>query len=416
MKDNKVNLTSTVDLFTSLVEEPLLKLTYNPADQPLVIIIDALDECGGFEGHSSSDRQALLQTLGRWPKLSKHFKLLVTSREEGDITRVLSSISAPVDIPAGHYLTENLQAEASIHASNDIRAFLEDRFRGTRTRFPSLPTNWPGTETIADMVSRAAGIFMWATTAANFIDLGLDPQSRLNRIMGHSSESSSMKPLYALYTAILETSFGEIASSDSELDVLRSILGVMVVAKRPLHDREYTKLPPTGSVTIFMLESIRDGLRSVVASGALRFIHKSFDDFLLPEECPSKYAIRMDESQRLLTRLCLTTMTAELRFNICNLETSCLKNADIANIETRIRDGIPALLSYSCCFWADHLVHTPYDEQMMTAVKGMIFDKLLFWFEAMSLLKEVTRVSHLLLLILTWSNVCTLFLVDHSTS
>jgi hypothetical protein len=416
LRENKVNLTSTMDLFTSLVEEPLLNLTSTdsiPPDHPLVIVIDALDECGGFEGRSSPDRKALLQTLRRWPKLSKYFKLLVTSREEGDISGVLTSISEPVDIPSGHSLAENPQAKASIEASNDIRMFLEGRFQDIRERFPSLPGDWPGTTTVTEMVCRAAGIFMWAITATNFIDCrGISPKGRLRKIMDNAFDSTSMKPLYSLYTSILEISFGDISGGDPEAEVLRSVLSTMVLAKRPLHDIEYTKLPTTEPVSEDMLDSIRDGLRSVVAPGALRFVHKSFEDFLLSEECPRKYAIRMEESQHLLTTLCLTTMTANLRFNICRLGTSSLKNADVPDIEIKVKECIPDLLSYSCYFWTEHLVLTPFNNELMGTVKDMIFDKLLYWFEVMSLLREINRVSHSLLLVLKWSNVCILLIVN----
>jgi hypothetical protein len=332
--------------------------------------------------------------------------LLVTSREEGDIERALSPISTPIDIPSGYFLTENPGAEASLAASSDIHKFLESRFRDVRECCSSLPSEWPGTKTISDMVCRAAGIFMWATTVMNFIDgRGIDPEGRLRKILGDTPKSSSMKPLYSLYTTILDMSFGDTASDDSEGEVLRSVLGTMVLAKRPLRDIEYTKLPTAEVVTKTIFDFIRNGLRSVVAPGALRFVHKSFDDYLLSKECPEKYAIRKDETQRLLTELCLTTMTAELRFNICGLVTSCLKNTDVPDIEAKVRDGISSLLSYSCYFWTDHLICTTFNEQLMGTVKDMILNKLLYWFEAMSLLKEINRVSQSLLLVLDWSNV-----------
>jgi hypothetical protein len=390
----------------ALLKSFLSDLTDVPPDNPLVIIIDALDECGGLDGRLSPDRKVLLDTLACWAKLPKKFKLLVTSREESDIERVLSSISVSIDIPSGYSLTENPDTKASLEASSDIRTFLEGRFQDIRKRCSSLPSDWPGTMIISEMVCRAAGIFMWATTAMNFIDCrSIDPEGRLHKIMGKASEPTSMKPLYSLYATVLETSFGDILNGEPEADVLKSVLGTMVLAKRPFHDIEYTKLPTASPVTRATLDFIRDGLRSVVAPGALRFLHKSFDDFLLSEECPEKYAIRKAETQYLLTKLCLTTMTAELRFNICGLGTSSLKNADMPDIETKVRERISSLLSYSCCFWADHLIRTPFDEYLMDPVKDMVYDKLLCWFEVMSLLKEITRVSHSLLLVLNWSNV-----------
>jgi hypothetical protein len=406
-------------VFTSLVEAPLSDLTDPPPHHPLVIIINALDECGGIEGRLSSDRKVLLRTLRRWSKLPKNFKLLVTSREEMDINRVLSPISESINIPSGYSLTENPDTQASFEASRDIRTFLERRFRDITERCSSLHSEWPGAQIISKMVCRAAGIFTWATAAMNFIDCrGIDPEGRLRKVLDDTlalsqaggrlrigPESSIMKPLYSLYTTILDMSFGDIASDDAEAEVLRSVLGTMVLAKRSFDDIECTKLPTTELVTRAALDSIRDGLHSVVEPGVLRFGHKSFDDFLLSEACPPKYRIRTNETQHLLTELCLATMTAELRFNLCGLETSCVKNADVPDIKTKVREGISPLLSYSCCFWADHLSRTTFDERLLGVVEDMVHNKLLYWFEAMSLLKGINRVSHSLLLVLGWFNV-----------
>jgi WD40 repeat protein len=160
-------------LFTSLVETSLSNLTDAPSNRPVVVIIDALDECGGLEGPSSSDRKTLQQALKRWPRLPEHLKLVVTSRGEGDITRILSDISTPIDIPSGNSVTDNPQAQASIDVSEDVRTFLEERFREIRASLTLLPPNWPGEDAVDNMVLRAAGNFMWATTTAKFIESDL---------------------------------------------------------------------------------------------------------------------------------------------------------------------------------------------------------------------------------------------------
>jgi len=68
---------------------------------------------------------------------------------------------------------------------------------------------------------------------------------------------------------------------------------------------------------------------------------------------------------------------------MCGLESSIIKNVDI---QATAKTTIPPLVSYSCQYWADHLVNTPSDERLMEAVKFVIYEKLLFWLEAMSLL------------------------------
>jgi hypothetical protein len=51
-------------------------------------------------------------------------------------------------------------------------------------------------------------------------------------------------------------------------------------------------------------------------------------------------------------------MNTELRFNICELESSHIRNRDVTDLSTRIATFIPFRLSYSCRFWAAHLCDT----------------------------------------------------------
>ena len=53
-------------------------------DSPIVIILDALDECG-----TSQDRRGLMQVLGKLHELPKTFRFLITSRPETDIENTL---------------------------------------------------------------------------------------------------------------------------------------------------------------------------------------------------------------------------------------------------------------------------------------------------------------------------------------
>ena len=53
-------------------------------DSPIVIILDALDECG-----TSQDRRGLMQVLGKLHELPKTFRFLITSRSETDIKNTL---------------------------------------------------------------------------------------------------------------------------------------------------------------------------------------------------------------------------------------------------------------------------------------------------------------------------------------
>jgi len=84
------------------------------------------------------------------------------------------------------------------------------------------------------------------------------------------------------------------------------------------------------------------------------------------------------------------------------LESSIIKNADF---QATTKSTVPLLVSYSCQYWADHLVHTPSDKTLIKAVEFVIYEKLLFWLEAMSLLGKTYEASLILRRILA-SKVC----------
>jgi hypothetical protein len=85
-----VNTANISMLFRRLIEEPL-KLAEIPKDRLPVVVVDALDECGGLDGQRYRHRENLLNTISSWSRLSS-FKLIVTSRREDDIVRAFSSI------------------------------------------------------------------------------------------------------------------------------------------------------------------------------------------------------------------------------------------------------------------------------------------------------------------------------------
>jgi len=88
------------------------------------------------------------------------------------------------------------------------------------------------------------------------------------------------------------------------------------------------------------------------------------------------------------------------------LESSMVKNVDI---QTTAKTTIPCLVSYSCQYWADHLVNTLSDETLMGALKFVMYEKLLFWLEVMSLLGKTYKGTLILKRALGW-RVCLQFI------
>jgi hypothetical protein len=82
LKQDDLSLTTVnVDkLFLLLIREPLIESESNLEELLPVVVIDALDECGGLEGQYSADRKTLMRTFTSWSGLPAKFKLIITSR------------------------------------------------------------------------------------------------------------------------------------------------------------------------------------------------------------------------------------------------------------------------------------------------------------------------------------------------
>ena len=84
---------------------------------------------------------------------------------------------------------------------------------------------------------------------------------------------------------------------------------------------------------------------------------------------------------------------------MCHLESSSTKNVDIPST---VKSVISPLISYSSLFWVDHLIQTPSDEKIMEVVKFVMYEKLLFWLEVMSLTGNVYEAYLILKKALSW--------------
>ncbi|KIM21462.1 hypothetical protein M408DRAFT_333430 [Serendipita vermifera MAFF 305830] len=274
-------------IFLKLIHDPLVAWEEVGEKGAVVVVIDALDECGGLDGQHSNHRINLMRTLKSWSMLPRRFKLVVTSRAEPDIVHLFSTIE--------HGSFEILSGKM-VHpkSSEDIERFLEYHLGQIAARsHDALAPDWPGRPIIKWLAQLAAGFFIWADTVIRFLKRG-EPREQLNRILG----GASMGELAGLYSSILEASFVE--PSEIVMESFHRIVGAIILAKEPLTASSLARLC---SVDHSTLSYILNGLQSVVDSGdAIRFNHQSFVDFLLnPTECRSGFLIDLHRQTRYMT-------------------------------------------------------------------------------------------------------------------
>lgn len=386
------------ELFRCLIHEPLMACTDIPRGRLPVIVVDALDECGGLDGWRSNYRTSLLHTLKSWSHLPSGFKLMITSRGEDDIADAFSAIGHKlVDIASGQMV--------SVRSSDDVRSFLERRFLSIAAQYRrSLPLDWPGPQIIDELAGRAAGLFIYAETILRFIVRG-EPRQQLQQIRQGDVRNGDMGELYM---RILSISFPD--PTTEVLEAFHSIVGAIILAKVPI---AHSSLVALLQIETSMMDFVYQGLRSILhTDDVLRFSHQSSVDFLVDSRrCPPMFLIQSEVQNRQLVHACLHVMKHNLQFNICNIPSSYYRNEDVDGLSEQIESHISPQLSYSCCFMAHHLLEIAYEQDIVEELWNFMNKQFLHWLEVLSLTKKANLASEVLSSIATWIKVFKIYYI-----
>ncbi|KAG8866486.1 hypothetical protein FRC20_008413 [Serendipita sp. 405] len=390
MKKEEIDLeTPNIDvLFQQLIQGPLTKIEDIPIEQSPIVVIDALDECGGLDSQRSKDRKDLIRTLDSWSKLPRNFKLIVTSREESDIARLFSRTQP-------HTIELSTGEKTDMQSKEDIQSFLRIEFQTITERYPeSLSADWPGSKIIEDLAVKAGGLFIWASTAIKLIEAG-EPEEQLKQALSGKGTGD----MNSLYVQVIKMSFP--SPSIQVVQNLLSVVGTIIVAKEPMRLSAVAQLL---SIAKPVAEHICTGLQSVMESKEeLRFRHQSFVDFLLdPGSDASNLSISLGKAHEALASRCLKIMRNELRFNIGTIESSYTLNDEIPGLESWLEKCISPHLLYASRFWTTHLEEASPSPEILDDVRYFLRNQFLFWLEVISLHQLVNGGVVILLVLLRW--------------
>jgi hypothetical protein len=368
--------------FHCLIVEPLTKNRNHSSAPPPVIVLDALDECGSDESQSAQ-RRILLETIALWSsRVPQSCKLIITSRDE----RVPTSFH---DDQLCRHITLETGNLVSHSTADDIRIFFEKSFAYITPEL-GLPSIWPGIPKKMQLTERAAGLFIWAKTTIAFIAENQgNPETKLQLILG-GELGRGKENIDSLYRQILHFAFKD--ATEDTLELFRAVVGTITVAKVPIHRNDLKHLlGREDAEDDRQIGVILHKLSSVIAKGddgLLHLRHQSFVEFLSDVKRCHEFFIDQSQCRRNLALICMRLMNRELKFNFCGLETSHYRNDDMKK-----RTSIPAHLSYSCRFWAEHLEEGDDKHDRRTLLKEIhdfLHNRFLFWLEVLSLIKEVS--------------------------
>jgi hypothetical protein len=378
-------------LFRRLIWEPLQGVLIV---DPILVVIDALDESGDTIGENGLHR-FLADNLSSLPG---NFRVLITSRPEHGIeSAFLTAESVVIKRMNDHKLAAETQ--------HDIISFLQRRLQ---SRLPLHDCEQYG-EALA---KRAEGLFQWAAVACGYI---LEPKlvptmkDRIERLLESAADHRGQDLLTSLYKGVLEEYF----SDEDAQGLFRSVLGQILAAFEPLSIQSLTTLRlhnPTdeyedSDAVVDVLRYLGSLLSNVTSSDhtlPIVPLHTSFRDFVMNEEKSSIFYVDLRLAHHQLAHSCLGLVLTDLRFNICNLESSYLANKDVEDLEARIVQHLPPALSYACRLWDDHLEHLDFETDLFGKLQTFFEKKFLFWLEALSLLNGVALASPALSSLSIW--------------
>ena len=323
-----------------LILEPLQQVS-EQSKQPIVIIIDGLDECEGEDKQSNVLR--LLGSVFQRPSVGGCDRIcfIVTSRPE-------PWIHDEFTIEPLSSITRQIFLGQTPEANDDIRTFFRLGFMEIhdspkhRLTMSNVAKPWPSYRVLDNLVYRASGQFIYPATVLRFVgDPNYRPTDRLDIIVSIPRISPSAltpKPLDALdqlYSQILSTS----SDKQRTLDILSALIAMLGFSRlflewTPIVDllRIAEKLmglqPGDGAQALRMIHSLvhipERSLMSDIADDNLptpqdiqtfywdgdeiKFHHKSFIDYLLDPSRSMEYCVDMEKTNTRLALACIAAM------------------------------------------------------------------------------------------------------------
>ncbi|KAF8589857.1 WD40 repeat-like protein [Ramaria rubella] len=369
------------DHFHKLIVQPLANLPSTSGQ--ILILIDDLDALDAMDQQKITVRDAFLQCLADvGNQLPKFVKFFLTSRADWDISQTLSPLNTIRVIP--------LKLD-DMETRGDLEKVAKKYIAKMHLKFPRLTNSWPGEEVINALVSKAAGLFIWMTTACNFI-LQRNPESRLQIVLGSKSKKNPEAGLDELYRKTILHHMDAQEDLDNEFfDNFRQTMGVIATLQSPLAAKTLDAL-------LNLKVSTEDTINLLMAvlyigkDSAIHPIHPSFIDFLSNKNRCQDDQLYIDVNfyHQQLAECCLDKMQSDsgLIRNICHLIDSSKFNEEIENLQVQLDIYVSKELRYACIFWAEHLSVTTPTQKLVAKLNIFVNVHMLHWLEAMSLLKE----------------------------
>ncbi|KAF7973902.1 hypothetical protein HWV62_14048 [Athelia sp. TMB] len=290
--------------FDALIAGPLSR---HPIDEPVVVVIDALDESSGV----GIDADLLDILSNEIASLSWRFRILVTSRPTSSIRQSLMG--------KGHVHWRSLNIDSDENRT-DIAAYVDAKLQEKTISIKLGATSGLDEILTRNLKSMSEGLFIWIATVFGYLSRAYSPKAKLIALLSNSAPQGLMdanKKMDVLYAAILDDC-GAWDDPDFVKDY-QLVMGAIMAAKRPLslaalraicEDTKDTSpqhlLERFGSVLVGFYDE----------NDPIRILHLSFREFITDRAAANsrthKFLVPEKEHSRRLAALCLKAVAHEL--------------------------------------------------------------------------------------------------------
>ncbi|CAG8172756.1 unnamed protein product [Penicillium salamii] len=365
-----------------LVLQPLAQASADTFTNPLIIVIDAIDEL-----EDADDVVALIQCLDAVISIEHiEIRVLVTSRSEKELWNTFdATLSGDI---SRCLITHDIYPS---NVNDDLTIFYKTKL-SDNTKYHFLSDS-----NIRLWVEQSQGLFIHAATVCRFVedDSGVSGQRVALLLEPPAKSLKAELQLDKVYATVLQHSFltsNEIKEAFQMSELFKCIVGSIMVLSDSFSVCDLSKLidQPTGKIL-----GLLGCLHSVIevsnngGDNLIRLLHPSFRDFLLdPMRCLDRsFFIDASEAHEDLLGSCLRVMSTQLHRNMCNLISPGDRACDVP--KSVIDQRIPHHVKYACRYWIHHLHRSSLDPRYYPEITTFFKTRFLFWVETIALLGQL---------------------------
>ncbi len=368
-KDPSMAVAAFDQQFRKLILEPL-RHGPPPADSPLIIVIDGLDECDEDTSHTLS--KLLRDNV---PELPRCVKFFVTSRPVRVVDNYFHNPS-PI-----HHMSIELSDDKNLQ---DCGKYIKSQVLELKELRRVTMGDWlPDLE--QKLVVRAGGLFVWVSIVMEYLkNKSTDPVAALEDLLDPDASPDDVQAeekLDALYTAILSKCNWKDKRFKHDYPI---VMGAIVTAKSPLSITAWaTLLSPLLKTS---LQNIISELRPLLfgtdqPSTPIQLLHQSLRDYLKRHDINKVWTmLELAANQERLALRCFQVTNAEIQ-KVAGLGI-IEKLGELEVMPTIPQANISELLAYACRYGLDHILDVQrVSGALETEIEKFLQENITNWLE-----------------------------------